>query len=60
MAKILTTIGMVMAGILALPFLLDLAFGWPFKKASVTMDVAFLICAAVLAFMSWTTMREQI
>jgi len=60
MPKILTYIGLGSAALIALVFLLDLAIGVPFKRASVLMDVVFIICAVALAFMSWTTMKEQL
>ena len=58
MPKVLTISGMVVAGLLALIFILDLASGIPFKKASTFMDVGFLICAFALAYLSWSTFRE--
>jgi hypothetical protein len=59
MPKYLTYFGLVCAGLIALVFLLDLALGWPFKKASLTMDVAFVLCAVILAVISWLTLKEQ-
>jgi hypothetical protein len=60
MPKYLTYFGLACAGLIILIFLLDLALGWPFKKASLAMDVAFVFCAAVLAVISWFTLREQV
>jgi hypothetical protein len=50
---------MVIAGLLVLMFGLDLAVRVPFGRASLAMDVAILICAAALGYMSWSTYREQ-
>jgi hypothetical protein len=36
-----------------------LALGFPFYRASMTMDICFVICAAILGYMSWATLREQ-
>jgi hypothetical protein len=59
MAKALTISGMVVAVILLLAFGLDLAVQFPFSRVSPAMDIAFLVCSAVLAYMSWSTFREQ-
>jgi hypothetical protein len=58
MPRVLTIAGMVVAGLLVLMFGLDLAVRVPFGRASMAMDVAILICAAALGYMSWTTYRE--
>ena len=58
MAKALSITGMVVSICLLLIFGLDLAIQIPFGKMSTAMDVGFLICAGLLAFMSWTTYRE--
>ncbi len=60
MPKYLTYFGLASAGLIGVIFLLDLILGWPFKGASLLMDVIFIVCAAVLAFLSWTTMKEQV
>ncbi len=60
MPKALTISGMTVAVLIILLFGFDLAFGQPFSKASIAMDIIFLICAAVLAYMSWSTYREQV
>lgn len=60
MPKLLTMIGLILAVLIAIPFLLDLALEIPFKRASVAMDVVFLVCSVVLAYLSWTTLKEQV
>jgi len=50
---------MVIAIVVALLFLLDLIIKIPFQRANVLMDVVFVLCAATLGFISWTTFREQ-
>jgi hypothetical protein len=55
----MTIAGMAVAALLLLMFGLDLALGFPFRKASVIMDILFVVCAAMLGYMSWTTYREQ-
>ena len=58
MPKALAISGMVVAGLLLLIFILDLAIGMPFKGASMLMDVGFIICSLALAYLSWSTWRD--
>jgi hypothetical protein len=57
--KVLTYCGLVVAGLMLLLFGLDLAVKIPFSRASLTVDILFLVTAAILAYMSWATLREQ-
>jgi hypothetical protein len=59
MPKALTICGMTVAVLIVLLFGFDLAFAIPFQKASMMMDIVFLICAGALAYMSWSAYREQ-
>ena len=59
MGKVLSIIGAVVAALLLLVFALDMATGIPFSKASPSMDIAFIICSLILAYLSWSTFREQ-
>lgn len=59
MPKALCIAGMVVAILVLVLFLLDLAVGLPFKRASVTLDVIFVISALILGYLSLTTLREQ-
>jgi hypothetical protein len=59
MGKVLSMLGGVVAALLLLVFALDLALGIPFSGASKVMDVGFIICALILAYLSWSTFREQ-
>ncbi|MBX7167340.1 MAG: hypothetical protein K1X74_13500 [Pirellulales bacterium] len=58
MQRILTIAGLVVAVLLALIFGLDLALGIPFSKVSMLMDILFLVCALMLGYMSWMTLRQ--
>ena len=60
MGKVLSMLGGVVAALLLLVFALDLALGIPFSGASTVMDVGFIICALILAYLSWSTFREQV
>lgn len=66
MPKALCLTGMVIAILVFVLFLADLLLGmfgmnWlaPFKYASLMMDVLFVLCAAILGWLSWATLREQ-
>jgi hypothetical protein len=66
MPKALCYTGLVISGLILLIFGLDLAtwFVWendaiPFQGMSIMMDAGFVIAAGLLAFLSWTTLREQ-
>ncbi len=58
MPKALCLTGMVIAIVVLLLFLLDLILKVPFQH-SLVMDLVFVLCAAMLGFISWTTFREQ-
>lgn len=66
MPKALCLIGMVMAILVFLIFLFDIVFGMsgmlsyaPFRKASLTMDIVFLVASGLLAYLAYSTFREQ-
>lgn len=65
MPKALCLTGLVIAILVFLIFLSDLLFGMigmaslaPFKMSNTMMDIIFLLCAAGLAFVSWTSFKE--
>lgn len=60
MPKVLTISGFVVAVLVLLIFGLDLALGIPFGKTSLVMDIAFVLCAIGLGYMSWSTFRQQV
>ena len=59
MAKVLNIFGMVVAGLTGVIFTLDLAIGLPFGGASMMLDISFILCAAILGYLSWATLREK-
>lgn len=59
MPKVLTISAMVIAVLLLLLFGLDLALQIPFSRVSWVIDVAFVVCALILGYLSWSVMREQ-
>jgi hypothetical protein len=50
---------MVIAILILVLFLLDLAVKFPFQRINAVMDITFVLCAIGLGFISWTTLREQ-
>jgi len=59
MPKALCIVGTVVAALLLLAFGLDLAVEFPFRRASLTMDVGCVLCSLILGYVSWMTLREQ-
>ena len=59
MPKALAIVGMAVSVLLLVVFGLDYVTKFPFQKASPVMDIGFVICSAVLGYMSWNTLREQ-
>lgn len=58
MAKALTITGMVVAGLTAVAFGMDLAIGFPFERASTTMDVGLLVASSILGYLSWNAFSD--
>ena len=62
MPKALSITGLSIAVVLFAIFVWDLVVPmWlaPFKKASLLMDISFILCSVGLGYLSWTTWREQ-
>ena len=64
MPKALCILGMVIALLLGAFFLADLAVlrmaaGGMTPTMNTIMDVGFILCAAMLGYVSWSTWREQ-
>ncbi|MEZ6136291.1 MAG: hypothetical protein R3C53_15455 [Pirellulaceae bacterium] len=66
MPKALCLIGLVLAILVLLIFLLDLVLGLagmvqaaPLKYASMSMDIVFVLGSGMLAYAAWITFREQ-
>ena len=61
MPKALCISGMVIAALIFIIFLTDLVLpsSWaPFMKASVLMDIVFILCAGGLGYLSWATWKD--
>ncbi|MGD9649014.1 MAG: hypothetical protein AB7U73_25105 [Pirellulales bacterium] len=59
MPKALAMSGLVVAGLLLLISVMDLAIGIPLGGVSKTMDITFLLAAAIMGYLGWMTYREQ-
>lgn len=67
MPKALCLASLVVAALLLLLFLADLVMRLaglaeiaPLRGASLLMDLGFLVCAGILAYLSWSTYKEQV
>ena len=56
--KVLCWVAMVIAGLLTLTFLLDAAIKFPFGRASLLLDILFIIGGAFVLWQSIETYRE--
>lgn len=62
MPKVLCMTGIVVSILVFCVFLIHLVMPgsfFPTNFASRLMDVVFIVCALILGFISWTTLREQ-
>lgn len=58
-AKRMVYFSMVAAGLVALMAIGDLATGYPFSGAlTKTMDIVFLVCAALLGYLCWHVLKD--
>ena len=68
MAKGMCISGIVIAALIALVFLVDLLLSlsegtkaWaPFRGANQMIDIVFVVSAAILGYLSWSTLKEQV
>lgn len=58
MGKALTITGMVVAGLTAVAFGMDLVIGFPFDGASAVMDVGLIIASIILGYLSWNALSD--
>jgi hypothetical protein len=59
MGKALSIAGMVIGGLVALLFTMDLAVGTPFGgKAGLLPDLGMALSGAVLAYLGWNALRD--
>ncbi|MFM8953737.1 MAG: hypothetical protein ACKOOF_11865 [Planctomycetaceae bacterium] len=58
MSKLLGFGGMVIAGLIAILFVADLAVGIPFERASLAVDVGFILASLIVAYLSWSIVER--
>ena len=59
MGRAMSIAGMVIGGLFALMFLLDLTTGFPFgRRAGAMVSLGFFLCGAILAYLGWNAFRE--
>jgi hypothetical protein len=56
--KVLTLGSVIVAGLVVLIFLLDAALGLPFGRASLVLDILFVIGGAFVLWQGLETLRE--
>jgi hypothetical protein len=56
--KTLPLSGMIIAGLIGVIFLADLAAGFPFQRVSIGLDVGFLVSAVIVGYLSWTLLEK--
>ena len=63
MPRLLCLLGLVVAGLVLLLFLADLALsftasGGIFSYPSLLMDIAFIVASAILGYLAWSALKE--
>lgn len=63
MPRFLCLLGLVVAGLVLLLFLADLALsftgsGGIFSYPSMLMDIAFIVASAILGYLAWSALKE--
>ena len=54
MSKGLGFTGIILAGLIAILFIADLAAGLPFRRTSVAVDAGFIVASLIVAYLSWS------
>jgi hypothetical protein len=57
-SKLLGFGGMVIAGLIAILFVADLAVGFPFERASLAVDIGFIAASLLVAYLSWSIVER--
>ncbi len=58
MPKALCYSGMAIAAVTLILFTLDLALKIPFGRESMGMDIVFVLASGVLAYLSWSSLKD--
>lgn len=54
MSRVVGLIGMIIAGLVAVLFVADLAAGFPFGRLSIAIDIGFIVSSVILAYLGWS------
>jgi len=57
-SKLLGFGGILLAGLIAILFVADLAVGFPFGRASPAVDVGFILSSLITAYLSWSIVER--
>jgi len=57
-SKLLGFGGMVIAGLIAILFVADLAVGFPFGRVSLALDIGFIVASLLAAYLSWSIVER--
>ncbi len=58
MGKAMAIAGLVIGGVIGLAFALDMFSGFPFGGRVMLMDIGFVLCGAILAYLGWNALRD--
>jgi hypothetical protein len=58
-SKLLGFAGMVIAGLIAILFVADLAAGIPFERVSIAVDAGFIVASLIVAYLSWSIVERS-
>lgn len=56
MSRVIGLSGMILAVLVAVLFVADLAVGVPFGRLSIVVDVGFLLASLIVAYLGWSIM----
>lgn len=59
MSKALAFTGLIVSGLIVILFVADLAAAFPFRRTSILVDVAFILCGLITAYLSWTLLGRR-
>lgn len=59
MSRFVGLTGLIIAGLVAVLCIADLAVGFPFRRVSVVVDAGFLVASLLLAAMSWSILDRR-
>jgi len=57
--KALSFTGLIISGLVVILFLADLAAGFPFGRTSILLDIAFMLCGVIAAYLSWSLLAGE-